>query len=102
MSRQGKCVDVGYLCSWRFGQLASVQCKVLAVDGFFCFFCTASHLTTILQGTGTQLSRSVSSAGEHVSMSYVNLLMPKRAETFAGFDTTFEAPKREFSVPYLG
>ncbi|XP_070209458.1 rho guanine nucleotide exchange factor 18-like isoform X2 [Littorina saxatilis] len=53
----------------------------------------ASRLTTILQGPGSQLSRSVSSAGEHVSMSYVNVPMPKRAETFAGFDTSFEAPK---------
>jgi len=79
-----------------------VVLKTVSVDGWWrccCCFCPASHLTTILQGTGTQLSRSVSSAGEHVSMSYVNLLMPKRAETFAGFDTSFEVPKREFGAP---
>ena len=32
------------------------------------------------------LSRSVSSAGEHESSSYVTPPLPKRAETFAGFE----------------
>ncbi|XP_050403931.2 rho guanine nucleotide exchange factor 28 isoform X3 [Patella vulgata] len=53
----------------------------------------ASRLTTILQGSGTHLSRSVSSVGEHVSHSYVAMPMPKRAETFAGFDSSYEVPK---------
>ena len=95
--------------SWWLELIASerslfcVVLKTVSVDGWMMMvmlcFCPASHLTTILQGSGTQLSRSVSSAGEHVSMSYVSLLMPKRAETFAGFDTSFEVPKREFGAP---
>ncbi|XP_063434226.1 rho guanine nucleotide exchange factor 28-like isoform X7 [Mytilus trossulus] len=57
---------------------------------------TASHLTTILQGNngnGSQLSRHVSSVGEHFSNSYSVPPVPKRAETFAGFDSQFEVPK---------
>ncbi|XP_071171845.1 rho guanine nucleotide exchange factor 18-like isoform X39 [Mytilus edulis] len=57
---------------------------------------TASHLTTILQGNngnGSQLSRHVSSVGEHFSNSYQIPPVPKRAETFAGFDSQFEVPK---------
>ncbi|XP_052101198.1 A-kinase anchor protein 13-like isoform X4 [Mytilus californianus] len=57
---------------------------------------TASHLTTILQGNngnGSQLSRHVSSVGEHFSNSYQVPPVPKRAETFAGFDSQFEVPK---------
>ncbi|XP_041371070.1 A-kinase anchor protein 13-like isoform X2 [Gigantopelta aegis] len=61
----------------------------------------ASHLATILQGTGTHLSRSVSSAGEHVSSSYVAMPIPKRAETFAGFDSSHEVPKGVLKKRYL-
>ncbi|GFO12697.1 rho guanine nucleotide exchange factor 18 [Plakobranchus ocellatus] len=53
----------------------------------------ASRLTTILQGSGTQLSRSVSSVGEHHSSTFVATPVPKRAETFAGFDSSHESPK---------
>ncbi|XP_055877547.1 A-kinase anchor protein 13-like isoform X5 [Biomphalaria glabrata] len=53
----------------------------------------ASHLTTILQGSGTQLSRSVSSVGEHHSNTFVATPVPKRAETFAGFDSSHDSPK---------
>ncbi|PVD19716.1 hypothetical protein C0Q70_20207 [Pomacea canaliculata] len=49
-----------------------------------------SNLTTILQGSGIALSRSASSVGEHVSTSFVNMPVPKRAETFAGFDAAHE------------
>ncbi|XP_064607834.1 A-kinase anchor protein 13-like isoform X2 [Liolophura sinensis] len=54
----------------------------------------ASRLTVMLQsGNGpTNLSRSVSSAGEHVSASYMTPPVPKRAETFAGFDS-HDVPK---------
>ncbi|CAG9862692.1 unnamed protein product [Phyllotreta striolata] len=45
-----------------------------------------SHLASSLYTTGTNLSRSVSSAGEHQSDTYVSPLLPKRAETFGGFD----------------
>ncbi|BFY97141.1 hypothetical protein BsWGS_00188 [Bradybaena similaris] len=53
----------------------------------------ASHLTTILQGSGTQLSRSVSSVGEHHSNTFIATPVPKRAETFAGFDSSHDSPK---------
>lgn len=45
-----------------------------------------SQLASSLYTTGTNLSRSVSSAGEHQSDAYVSPLLPKRAETFGGFD----------------
>lgn len=57
---------------------------------------TASHLSTILQGSNgnsSQLSRHVSSVGEHFSNSYTTPPVPKRAETFAGFDSQFDVPK---------
>ena len=66
---------------------------LLAVLSLSFYMFAASHLATILQGTGTHLSRSVSSAGEHVSSSYVAMPIPKRAETFAGFDSSHEVPK---------
>jgi hypothetical protein len=47
-----------------------------------------SHLVSSLYTTGTNLSRSVSSAGEHQSETYVSPLLPKRAETFGGFDNS--------------
>ncbi|CAG5134043.1 unnamed protein product, partial [Candidula unifasciata] len=53
----------------------------------------ASRLTTILQGSGTQLSRSVSSVGEHHSNTFIATPIPKRAETFAGFDSSHDSPK---------
>ncbi|XP_005091096.2 uncharacterized protein LOC101851784 [Aplysia californica] len=53
----------------------------------------ASKLTTFLQVSGTALSRSVSSVGEHHSSSFVATPVPKRAETFAGFDSSHESPK---------
>ncbi|XP_056645208.1 rho guanine nucleotide exchange factor 18 isoform X6 [Diorhabda sublineata] len=45
-----------------------------------------SQLASSLYTTGTNLSRSVSSAGEHQSETYVSPILPKRAETFGGFD----------------
>ncbi|GAB6032395.1 hypothetical protein CHUAL_011033 [Chamberlinius hualienensis] len=46
----------------------------------------ASRLASSLYVPGTNLSRSVSSAGEHQSEAYVSPILPKRAETFGGFD----------------
>ncbi|XP_064475232.1 rho guanine nucleotide exchange factor 2-like isoform X2 [Ornithodoros turicata] len=46
----------------------------------------------------TSLSRSVSSAGEHQSDHYVPPLLPKRAETFAGFDQASKALKKRLSM----
>lgn len=57
---------------------------------------TASNLTNMLEGGGsspTQLMRHVSSVGEHVSTSFQVMPMAKRAETFAGFDTSFDISK---------
>ncbi|KAF5307544.1 hypothetical protein FQR65_LT06900 [Abscondita terminalis] len=47
-----------------------------------------SHLASSLYTTGTNLSRSVSSAGEHQSDTYTSPILPKRAETFGGFDNS--------------
>lgn len=51
-----------------------------------------SHLASSLYTTGTNLSRSVSSAGEHQSDTYVSPILPKRAETFGGFDNCNQGP----------
>lgn len=62
---------------------------------------TASHLSTILQGSNgnsSQLSRHVSSVGEHFSHSYTTPPVPKRAETFAGFDSQFDVPKGKVKI----
>ena len=46
----------------------------------------ASKLTILLQSNTTNLNRSVSSAGEHESGTYQAPPLPKRAETFSGFE----------------
>ncbi|CAG9821076.1 unnamed protein product [Phaedon cochleariae] len=51
-----------------------------------------SQLASSLYTTGTNLSRSVSSAGEHQSDTYVSPILPKRAETFGGFDNFNQGP----------
>ncbi|XP_067003776.2 rho guanine nucleotide exchange factor 18 [Anabrus simplex] len=45
-----------------------------------------NQLASSLYATGTNLSRSVSSVGEHQSEAYISPTLPKRAETFGGFD----------------
>ncbi|XP_035217532.1 rho guanine nucleotide exchange factor 18-like isoform X4 [Stegodyphus dumicola] len=65
---------------------------------------SASRLASNLYTSGSNLSRSVSSAGERQSETYVSPLLPKRAETFGGFDNPSKeqvAPTKEifFSVP---
>ncbi|XP_031327224.1 rho guanine nucleotide exchange factor 18 isoform X1 [Photinus pyralis] len=50
-----------------------------------------SHLASSLYTTGTNLSRSVSSAGEHQSETYTSPILPKRAETFGGFDNSIQS-----------
>lgn len=66
------------------------------------FYFAASRLASNLYTSGTNLSRSVSSAGERQSEAYVSPLLPKRAETFGGFDNPTKeqaAPvKRMFSI----
>ena len=57
---------------------------------------TASNLTTMLEGGGSgsiPLMRHVSSVGEHVSSTFQVMPIAKRAETFAGFDTTYDISK---------
>ncbi|GFS64463.1 rho guanine nucleotide exchange factor 28 [Trichonephila inaurata madagascariensis] len=58
---------------------------------------SASRLASNLYTSGTNLSRSVSSAGERQSETYVSPLLPKRAETFGGFDN----PTKEQVVPVV-
>lgn len=67
--------------------------NVLQWSCFVTVSVTASRLTTMLQGSGSHLSRHVSSVGEHVSSSFSLMPLPKRAETFAGFDSSFDVPK---------
>ncbi|KAL5005519.1 hypothetical protein ScPMuIL_018975, partial [Solemya velum] len=66
---------------------------------------TASRLTGLLQNNtnGTQLTRHVSSVGEHISSSFSAPFIPKRAETFAGFDSSsvLESPKAPASQKRL-
>lgn len=50
-------------------------------------------MASSLYTTGTNLSRSVSSAGEHQSDTYVSPILPKRAETFGGFDASNQPMK---------
>lgn len=61
---------------------------------FFHHFQEVSQLASSLYTTGTNLSRSVSSAGEHQSDTYVSPILPKRAETFGGFDATSPGPMK--------
>ncbi|XP_045465556.1 rho guanine nucleotide exchange factor 18 isoform X4 [Harmonia axyridis] len=56
-----------------------------------------THLASSLYTTGTNLSRSVSSAGEHHSETYVSPVLPKRAETFGGFDNSNQVGFRLFN-----
>ncbi|GIY33274.1 rho guanine nucleotide exchange factor 18 [Caerostris extrusa] len=58
---------------------------------------SASRLASNLYTSGTNLSRSVSSAGERQSDTYVSPLLPKRAETFGGFDN----PTKEQAAPII-
>ena len=46
----------------------------------------ASRLASSLYSSGNSLSRSVSSVGERHSAAYTSPILPKRAETFGGFD----------------
>ncbi|XP_050541691.1 rho guanine nucleotide exchange factor 18 isoform X2 [Daktulosphaira vitifoliae] len=52
-----------------------------------------NQLTSSLYASGTHLSRSASSVGEHHSVTYVSPTLPKRAETFGGFDNSVSSPK---------
>lgn len=56
-----------------------------------------SHIASTLYSaaTGLPLSRSFSSVGERQSESYISPILPKRAETFGGFDE-----KRSKGPPY--
>lgn len=49
-------------------------------------------MASSLYTSGTNLSRSVSSAGEHQSDAYISPILPKRAETFGGFDNSNQGP----------
>lgn len=59
---------------------------------FSFFLQEVSQLASSLYTSGTNLSRSVSSAGEHQSEAYVSPILPKRAETFGGFDNSSQGP----------
>merc|ERR1711892_1531737 len=48
----------------------------------------ATKLASSLYSSGNNLGRSVSSVGEHQSEGYESPSLPKRAETFGGFDNT--------------
>ena len=52
----------------------------------------AAKLASSLYSSGGALGRSVSSVGEHQSQGYESPSLPRRAETFAGFDNSATAP----------
>ncbi|XP_013406423.1 rho guanine nucleotide exchange factor 28 isoform X17 [Lingula anatina] len=54
----------------------------------------AERLSWLLQSGSTNLSRSVSSVGEHQSGSYTPPPVPKRSETFGGFEVSAGSVKR--------
>ncbi|XP_077298047.1 rho guanine nucleotide exchange factor 18 cysts isoform X2 [Arctopsyche grandis] len=53
-----------------------------------------SILASSLYASGTNLSRSISSAGERQSCTYISPTLPRRAETFGGFDTQHGKAKK--------
>ena len=55
----------------------------------------ASRLASSLYSSGNNLSRSASSVGERQSQALTIPLLPKRAETFSGFDQTPNPPEME-------
>lgn len=55
------------------------------------------EITSAFYNCGTSLSRSASSVGEHQSNVYVSPMLPKRAETFGGFDNTSSC-KGDFQI----
>lgn len=76
-------------------QYFNVYFKKLSFNILIFAYFTASRLASNLYTSGTNLSRSVSSAGERQSEAYVSPLLPKRAETFGGFDN----PTKEQAAP---
>jgi A-kinase anchor protein 13 len=64
----------------------------------FFFFQKVNELACSLYASGTNLSRSASSVGEHQSVTYVSPTLPKRAETFGGFDNSLSSPKSKYIV----
>jgi A-kinase anchor protein 13 len=53
----------------------------------------ASRIASCLCTNGaTNLSRSASSVGEHQSNAYISPSLPRRAETFGGFDNSAKDP----------
>lgn len=75
----------GARCVW-YTLVSTTYCT------FTYFLQEVSQLASSLYTTGTNLSRSVSSAGEHQSEAYVSPILPKRAETFGGFDNSNQGP----------
>lgn len=59
-----------------------------------------NELACSLYDSGTNLSRSASSVGEHQSVTYVLPTLPKRAETFGGFDNSLSSPKSKHNKTY--
>jgi A-kinase anchor protein 18 len=61
-----------------------------------------NQLASSLYASGTNLSRSVSSVGEHQSEAYVSPTLPKRAETFGGFDNANKEQLQAFLTKAFG
>lgn len=60
---------------------------------YYLHFQKVNELACSLYASGTNLSRSASSVGEHHSVTYISPALPKRAETFGGFDNSLSSPK---------
>ncbi|XP_052793187.1 rho guanine nucleotide exchange factor 28-like isoform X4 [Mya arenaria] len=69
-----------------FEELGHDSSSIVGASLQACVQDVSSQLTALLQGNVSNLSRSVSSVGEHASNTFKEIFVPKRAETFAGFD----------------
>ncbi|RWS10069.1 A-kinase anchor protein 13-like protein [Dinothrombium tinctorium] len=76
------------------GHMVSLEDK-FSCEAMYSVASEALRLTNSLYLSGTNLSRSVSSAGEHQSETLVSPVLPKRAETFGGFDTPIKVTPQD-------
>lgn len=72
--------------------------SVLHFLHFFLFLQEASRLASSIFSSVSNLSRSVSSAGEKHSNEYSSPSLPRRAETFSGFDSGGKPKIKEIDI----
>ncbi|CAB3359590.1 Hypothetical predicted protein [Cloeon dipterum] len=86
-----------------YSQIVSEDADINAIWKEVCHaFHEMTQLASTLYASGTNLSRSVSSVGEHQSDAYVSPTLPKRAETFGGFDNANKEQLQSFLTKAFG